>query len=159
MKSLKKNVYSHTVTNILPFFITMFIFSLLRSSGHFHPKLHANLRFLSKKILLPVTIFWTAFIPNTLLFVIPNTMYVFYMSGNRNEHLLGQTVMKSWCEMSLSREKLLLFVINNRFFFVSKTNKLLFSITHTLRYLIRINFIKYVSALQRKKRANEKESG
>jgi hypothetical protein len=24
------------------------------------------------------------------------------MSGNRNEHLLGQIVMKSWCEMSLS---------------------------------------------------------
>jgi hypothetical protein len=49
LKSLKKSVHSHTVTNILPFFITIFIFSLLRSSGHFHPELHANFRFFFKK--------------------------------------------------------------------------------------------------------------
>ena len=88
---------------------TSCLFSLRSSFFHFYdlpvifiPNSTQILGFFSKKILLSVTIFWTAFIPNTLLFVIPNTMYVFYMSGNRNEHLLGQTVMKSWCEMSLS---------------------------------------------------------
>ena len=45
----QKSVHSDTVTNILPFFITIFIFSLLRSSGHFHPELHANFRFFFKK--------------------------------------------------------------------------------------------------------------
>ena len=80
----QKSVDSHTVTNILPFFIVIFIFSLLRSSGHFHPELHANFRFFFKEKLLSVTIYWTAFIPNTLLFVIPNTMYVFCVSGKRN---------------------------------------------------------------------------
>ena len=48
LKSLKK-VYTDTVTNILPFFITIFIFSLLRSSGNFHPELHGNFRFFFKK--------------------------------------------------------------------------------------------------------------
>ena len=45
----QKSVDSHTVTNILPFFIAIFIFPLLRSSGHFHPELHANFRFFFKR--------------------------------------------------------------------------------------------------------------
>ncbi len=101
----QKSVHINIVTNILPLFIAIFMFSLLRSSGHFHPELNANFKFFSKKILLSVTVYWTTFIPNTLLilsFCHSEDHVLFYMSGNRNEHLLGQIVMKSWCEMSLS---------------------------------------------------------
>jgi hypothetical protein len=45
----QKSVHMNIVTNILPLFITIFMFSLLRSSGHFHPELHANFRFFFKK--------------------------------------------------------------------------------------------------------------
>jgi hypothetical protein len=45
----QKSVHMNIVTNILPLFITIFMFSLLRSSGHLHPELHANFRFIFKK--------------------------------------------------------------------------------------------------------------
>ncbi len=94
------------VTNILPLFITIFMFHCYDLPVILIPNSTQISGLFSKKILLSVTVYWTTFIPNTMLilsFVIPKTMYCFYMSGNRNEHLLGQIVMKSWCEMSLSR--------------------------------------------------------
>ena len=63
----QKSVHMNLATKILPVFITIFMFSLLRSSGHFHPDRHANFSFCVSKILLSVTVYWTTFIPNTLL--------------------------------------------------------------------------------------------
>jgi hypothetical protein len=101
----QKSVHMNIVTNILPLFITIFIFHCYDLPVIFIPNSTQISDLFSKKILLSVTVYWTTFIPNTLLVlnVCHSEDHVcFYMSGNRNEHLLGQIVMKSWCVMSLS---------------------------------------------------------
>jgi hypothetical protein len=76
----QKSVHMNIVTNILPLFITIFIFHCHDRPVIFISNSTQISGFSSKKILLSVTVYWTTFIPNTLLvlnFVIPKIMYVF----------------------------------------------------------------------------------
>jgi hypothetical protein len=87
----QKSVHMNIVTNILPLFITIFIFHCYDLPVIFIPNSTQISGFFSKKILLSVTAYWTTFIPNTLLvlnFCHSEDHVCFYMSGNRNGKLV-----------------------------------------------------------------------
>jgi hypothetical protein len=108
------NIFSNIAS-----FITISLFLLLRALGHFHSKLPSNFRVLSLKINCrcslrssgQVSFRTPCFFYFWLIFVIPNSRTLnsehpvfFLMSGDRNEDLLPEIVMKSWREMSYSRK-------------------------------------------------------
>jgi hypothetical protein len=90
-----------------------------RSLYRFHSELPSNFKVLSLKQQLSMfhydlldnfhsehhvfPIFYRILSIRTPVHLIPNTLSFFLMSGNRNEHLLQEIVMKKWCEMSVSR--------------------------------------------------------
>jgi hypothetical protein len=96
------------------YFLTSCLFMTIYRSFSFRTLVRFQ-DYVSKiQLMLFVTIFWTTFITNILFFlnfllsfVIPNScklnsehLIYFLMSGDRNEHLLLESVMKSWCKMS-----------------------------------------------------------
>ena len=108
------------VTLISLTFITISLFVLLRSPGHFHSERRSKFRILSIKIdnhgslrsptqpALRTSCFFVFFF--LLIFVIPNTgtsssehPVFFLMSGKRNELRQQEIVMREWCETSATR--------------------------------------------------------